>query len=184
MKANSQTGTALIVSLILLLLVTLLGVAGIKSVALEEKMAGNSYDRSLVFQAAEYALRVGEAVAEVKSKTIPPNNGFPTYTDADDTCPTGAIDNCTSGLCPTPDKDCLPRWQDSSFTGWINASSVSSLAGTPQYFVEYLGGTFPCTDGGSSDPNNCKRYRITARSDPNLGNGRATVVLQSIYATD
>ena len=147
-------------------------------------MAGNGYDRQLALQAAEVALRIGEGVAETQSKLAPPNSGFPAYSDADDNCPTGAINNCTSGLCPAPDKDCAPRWEAASFTGWANASvSLGTLAGTaPQYFVEFLGGTFPCHPGSTPDPMNCKRYRVTARSNP--GTGRAAVVLQSIYATD
>lgn len=171
-----QTGAALIVSLVLLVLVTLLGVAGIQSVALEEKMAGNAYDRNIAFQAAEAALRVGESIAEANKE------GFPD--DSDPCPPVSAVDNCTGGLCPPPDINCPPRWKAPGFTGWVDAVSLGELAGTPQYFVEYLGNTFPCTKGASSssDPNNCKRYRITARSRP--GAGRATVILQSVYATD
>jgi type IV pilus assembly protein PilX len=186
-KPSTQTGAALIVALVLLVIVTLLGLAGLRNVTLEEKMAGAAYDRSIAFQAAEAALRAGEAVAEAEANSTPINSGFPTptYTNANSTCPTGANNNCVNGLCTTPHKDCAPRWQDPNFNGWTNLlQQVSPLAGTPQYFVEYLGGDFHCTDGGSSDPKNCKRYRITARSDPNLGDGRAAVVLQSIYATD
>lgn len=175
---STQKGVALFVSLMMLLLITLIGVAGVRMVSLEEKMAGNSYDRNLAFQAAEAALREAEKYAE-------DNKPSPTYTDADNTCPTSAINNCTSGLCPTPDKDCASRWESGvTFTGWANATaSLSTLAGTaPQYFIEYLGSTFNCTDGGASDPKNCKRYRITARSNP--GTGRAVVILQSVYATD
>lgn len=187
-----QTGAALIVSLVLLVLVTLLGVAGIQNVALEEKMAGNAYDRNIAFQVAEAALRYGESIAEAQAKAIPPNSGFPSYTDADDTCPAGAVNNCASGLCPTPDKDCPKRWEASSgFSGWVDASGLTlgALAGNaPQYFVEYLGGTFPCAGTERCEGNlasgvcDCKRYRITARSNP--GTGRATVILQSVYATD
>ncbi len=182
-RNQSQTGVALITSLVLLAIVTLLGVSGLQNVALEEKMAASAYDRNLALQAAEAALRIGEGVAEDQARAIPPNSGFSTYTDGDNTCPSSAIDNCTLGLCPTPDKDCTPRWKASSFNGWVDASvSLGGLAGTPQYFVEYLGGNFPCFDGGSSDPMDCKRYRITARSQP--GAGRATVMLQSVYTTD
>ncbi|GLW61558.1 hypothetical protein Hthe01_19070 [Hydrogenophilus thermoluteolus] len=179
MSRKKEQGVALIVALVLLLVITLLGVSGVQNVALEEKMAAATFDRNLAFQAAEAALRVGEAVAEAQSKTAPPS-----YTDDDNTCPTSAINNCgDNGLCPTPDKDCPERWKASNFTGWANASvSLGGLAGTPQYFVEYLGSNFPCIDGGSFDPKNCKRYRITARS--NSGTGRATVMLQSVYATE
>lgn len=180
LNLDGQKGAALIVSLVMLLLITLLGLASARTVSLEEKMAANSYDRNLALQAAEAALREGEAYAETNKPT-------PAYTDADANCPTSpsAIDNCSNGVCPVPDKDCPSRWDPSSgFTGWTNAStSLGTLAGTaPQYFIEYLGTSFPCTDGGSSDPKNCKRYRITARCNP--GAGRATVMLQSVYATD
>ncbi len=172
-------GAALIVSLVLLTLVTLLGVAGIRTVSLEENMAGHSFDRNLALQAAEAALREAEKYAEANKPT-------PTYSDTDNTCPTSpsAINNCdANGVCPPPDKDCTPRWRASGFTGWKSATvSLSALAGTPQYFIEYLGSTFPCSDGGSSDPKNCKRYRITARSNP--GTGRASVMVQSVYATE
>ncbi len=176
----AQRGAALFVSLMMLLLVTLIGVAGVRMVSLEEKMAGNSYDRNLAFQAAEAALREAEKYAEDNKPT-------PAYADAGNTCPSDlddAINNCTTGVCPTPDKDCAARWEIAGFTGWVSATtSLGTLAGTaPQYFIEYLGDTFNCTDGGGTDPKNCKRYRVTARSNP--GTGRATVVLQSVYATN
>jgi type IV pilus assembly protein PilX len=180
MSPNKQQGAALFVSLMMLVLVTILGVAGVRLVSLEEKMAGNSYDRNLAFQSAEAALRVAE-------KYLEDNKPTPAYSDAGNTCPTSPspINNCTTGICPKPDKDCVSRWDSSAgFTQWESiTTSLGTLAGTaPQYFVEYLGTTYNCTDGGSSDPKNCKRYRVTARSNP--GTGRATVMLQSVYATD
>jgi len=183
-RTTRENGAALIVALVLLVVVTLLGVTGLRNVTLEEKMAAATYDRSLAFQAAEVALREGEVVAEAQSKLRPPNQGFRTYTDADSSCPPEANnDYCTGGLCATPDKDCVPRWQDPNFlpNNWASASSVSTLAGTPEYFVEYLG----CRSENASLTECTNYYRITARSDPNLGNtGRAAVVLQSVYATD
>lgn len=184
-----EHGSALVISLMLLILVTMFGFASIRAVGLEEKMAGNSIDRNLALQAAEAVLREGEQVALDQSNAAPPNNRFPTYSDSDpEKCSgTSAINaSCSSGLCAAPDINCVPRWDpDSGFTGWTNytGDSLGALAGAaPQYFVEYLGDTYPCTDGGPSDPKNCKRYRVTARSNP--GAGRASVMLQSIYATD
>ncbi len=177
---TKHKGAALFVSLMMLLLVTLIGVAGVRMVSLEEKMAANSFDRNIAFQAAEAALREAE-------KYVEDNKPTPAYVDANTNCPTSpsAINNCTSGVCPTPDKDCISRWESSAaFSGWANATtSLGTLAGNaPQYFIEYLGNTFNCTDGGVSDPKNCKRYRVTARSNP--GSGRASVTLQSVYATN
>ncbi|MGQ9659627.1 MAG: pilus assembly PilX family protein [Thermochromatium sp.] len=179
-----QEGAALIVALLFLLIITVIGVSGKGNIALQERMVASTQDRNLAFQAAEAALREGEAAAKAQSKATPPNSGFPgrgLYTDADSTCPSDAINNCASGLCPIPDKDCTPRWKASGFNGWRAAGSMG-VAGTPEYFVEYLGDTFNCADGGSTDPKNCRRYRITARSNP--ATERATVMLQSIYATD
>ena len=61
--------------------------------------------------------------------------------------------------------------------------AAARLAVTPQYFVEYLGNTYACRPGTATDPNDCKRYRITARSSDGTG-GKTMVMLQSVYATD
>ena len=60
-RPSHQSGAVLIVSLIMLLLLTLIGITGSQVTSLEEKMAGNSKDYNLAFQAAESALRAGEA---------------------------------------------------------------------------------------------------------------------------
>jgi type IV pilus assembly protein PilX len=58
--ARHQDGAALMVSLILLLVMTMIGVTAVSTTTLEEKMAGNLRDRSLAFQAAEAGLRDAE----------------------------------------------------------------------------------------------------------------------------
>lgn len=57
---RSQRGAVLIVALVLLLVLTVLGTAGIQDTTMEERMAGNFRDHSAALQAAETALRVGE----------------------------------------------------------------------------------------------------------------------------
>ncbi len=52
-RAHRQRGAALIVGLLLLLVVTLLAVAGMNSASVEFVMAGNEQYRSRAFQAAE-----------------------------------------------------------------------------------------------------------------------------------
>ncbi len=66
-SAGGQRGSALIVSLVMLLLMTLVGVASMQGTILQERMSGNLRDRELAFEATETALRVGEgwAVANV-----------------------------------------------------------------------------------------------------------------------
>ena len=47
--APRERGAALIISLILLVLITLISVASLRNVVLEEKMVSNFYDRSLAY---------------------------------------------------------------------------------------------------------------------------------------
>ncbi len=54
------TGSALIICLIFLLLLTIIGVASMQSATLQERMAGNTRDRNVAFQSAEAAIRAGE----------------------------------------------------------------------------------------------------------------------------
>jgi type IV pilus assembly protein PilX len=51
-----QRGAALIVGLIMLLLLTLIGVAGMRDTLLQQKMIANTKDREIALQAAESAL--------------------------------------------------------------------------------------------------------------------------------
>ena len=52
-----QTGSVLIISLVLLLIMTLLGISSIQMTTLDEKMAGNFQDKQKSLQAAESAIR-------------------------------------------------------------------------------------------------------------------------------
>jgi type IV pilus assembly protein PilX len=56
-----QQGAALIIGLIILVVLTLIGVQAMRSSIVQERMAGNMRERNVAFQAAEAALRVGEA---------------------------------------------------------------------------------------------------------------------------
>lgn len=60
-QRHTQRGAVLILSMILLLVLTLLGLSSMRTATLEEKMAGNMRDRNLAFEATESALREGEA---------------------------------------------------------------------------------------------------------------------------
>jgi type IV pilus assembly protein PilX len=180
--AKSQRGATLIIALILLLIITMVALSGVETVTLEEKMTANTYDRSLAFQSAEAGLRVGEAIALAQSQSD--NDGFDNegkYTDAGDTC---GASPCQNGLCSQPDKDCPDRWLDSGFNGWqtANGTNIGSMGSSAQYFVEFLGDDYLCDPDDKDSAPSCSRYRVTARS--NQGAERASVILQSIYATE
>ena len=52
--SKHQSGVVLPISMIMLLLLTLIGITGSHVTGLEEKMAGNSRNYNLAFQAAEW----------------------------------------------------------------------------------------------------------------------------------
>jgi len=167
---RGQRGAALIVVLILLMVMTLLGLASLRGTLMEERMAANMFDRSIGFQAAEAAMREAETLLLLPATIA----AFPT-----------ALDTCTNGLCstPVPAEDKLDRADDPNFNGWVAATQVSDMAGAPEYFVEYMGeapGWALCDREMPRHPNCMRpRYRITARS---TGDGRANVILQSSFA--
>lgn len=185
---GSQRGATLIISLIILLLVTILGVSSLQSTTLEEKMAASTRNVDLAFQAAESALRAAEAEIDAN---INRDNGF--------------SDDCrsTSGLCnQVSAASAFHRWQDPEYCGagldiWQCDASVA-LSGSdaldsdiysaqPRYFIEVLqevgtddGDTLNMGNiGDTPAEDSAMYYRITA-----LGFGGSTyakVVLQSTY---
>lgn len=163
LSVSNQRGVVLVVALVLLAIMAMVGLNAMRSVSMEERMAGHTYDRSLSFQAAEAALREAETIVGA-SRPVPTT--------------------CDDGICPAPLATAVPRWLDSAFDGWQPATVVvnGGISITPQYVVEYLGNTFECEPGSPATSSDCKRYRITARSNP--GGDRSVVMLQSMYATD
>jgi len=146
-----QRGVALVVALILLVVMTLVGLAGMRTVTLEEKMTASTFDRSLAFQAAESGLREAEALVEAATAHPVASAVLPA--------------SCTTAPC----------WELT--TGWNDAAALDngSISVPPEYVLEYLGPTGPC-DTTSAE---CHSYRITARIK-NVTD-RSQVVLQSTY---
>lgn len=178
-----ESGAALIVSLILMVLITLVGVASLRNVVLEEKMASNFYDRSLAFQAAEAGLRAGEGVAVAQASATPRHAQALALAIPTDN--TQCASSCSGGLCSPPGDHCEGRWNMAGFAGWTDATGVTlntQAGSSPQYFVEFLGNTYPCDPSQPLANNTCARYRISARSQ--AGADRAEVILQSVYATE
>ena len=57
---RKQQGAALVISLLILIIITIVGVSAMQSTVVEEKMAINANERNRAFQAAETALRHAE----------------------------------------------------------------------------------------------------------------------------
>ena len=60
LQVKAQNGAALMISLILLLVLTFLGISSMQTTTLEERMAANQKDYYLAFEAAEFALADAE----------------------------------------------------------------------------------------------------------------------------
>ena len=116
--SHRQRGIALIASMLILIIITLLGLSSMRSAGLQERMSGNQYDRNVVLEAAEAALRQGEAIAAAPL-TIPAT--------------------CTNGVCPKPVAGMADRWTDSGFTGWQAATSTRPALVTSQFIIEDMG---------------------------------------------
>lgn len=187
---RDQRGIALVVSLILLIAVTLVGLAGMRGTILQERMAGGAYDRATGFQAAEAALMLG-AQNFINNRQV---------WDAEIDSNSSALD-CSNQSCDSnPSGEIANNLWHSVPTGSAESefSSMDS-SNPPQYVVQLLGvcsstgtgaGFTGTTDqneggpGGSQLNNQGTCYRITARAlDPTVAENadRAQVLLQATY---
>ncbi len=165
---SRQTGVALIVSLIFLVMLTLIAVTAMRSTSLQERMAGNTRDHMLAFQAAEAALQA----AEITLGACTPPSGTGIYL-VPNTSPAAAYTS-------TQDWDNYP-WGTSA----VNlAGALYGVKQQPQYVIERLTTTAP--GGGNQIVNiafgphtGSGYYRITSRGTG--GTANAAVVLQEIF---
>lgn len=163
--STKQSGAVLFISLIILLIMTLLGITGMQTTILEEKMAGNYRDQTIAFQAAESTLR--DAEKDIRSSRI---SGL-----------TGMTSTCTSGLCYNGGNDIPNIWDDSAkvanavdygtHTGIGNLPGVTSQ---PKYLIVGV----PFIAAGAAQPKDA--YIITAIAEG--GTSSAKSILQTVYS--
>src|SRR5690606_5865481 len=121
---KAQSGAVLIIGLIMVLLMTIVGLAAIRGSSLQEMMASNLRDGNLAFQSAEAGLRAGESrVGLINDSARPAFDG-------------------TAGLHPDlnqPNKTPVIQW---GTTEWTNDSVLTAMsldvASQPRYVVEEL----------------------------------------------
>ena len=164
-SASRQQGVSLVIVLVLLVATSLLGMAVLRSSAMQERMSANLRDRSLAFQAAESALRYAQDVVLAGSSW---DTEIP---DADD-CSGFSV--CT--VDPADPSAFVPPWRP------VPAGSYDSarLPAPPEYWIEYLGNgpgrKGSCDTLPPSLDCQSPMFRVTARS---RAEGRAQVVLQA-----
>ncbi|MDZ7748187.1 MAG: PilX N-terminal domain-containing pilus assembly protein [Halofilum sp. (in: g-proteobacteria)] len=121
---HRERGAALIVSLIMLLAMTILGVTAARTTALQERMAGNLRQHSIAFEASEATLRRGEAWIEAQIGGPRPQ----------------AIDPAACGAppCDVLVRNELDPMADSTWSGNDVQTNpdITQVANDPQYFIE------------------------------------------------
>ncbi|MDR1995504.1 PilX N-terminal domain-containing pilus assembly protein [Azonexus sp.] len=170
-------GFSLAVAMIFLLVLSMLALVGIRSVIMHERMAGNTQDWNLAFQAAEAALRDGEADAFARAALLALADLSPYAADG---C--GAV----AGVC-LPSGNGTPLWvrmvdDDPCWRSGTGACQVSqqygahtgkpaltdpnadgsALALQPRYVIENLG----VINGGGSLPLKPGHYGSTEDASP------------------
>ncbi len=161
-----QSGATLVVALIMLMVLTLLGTTAMQSTTMEERMAGNTRDRNVAFQAAEAALR--EAERFLNQPVLPAFAG-------------------TNGLYQPTQGAGARTWES---VDWTDATAVTvysegaldgvPTARLPAYIIEELPAVFDTSgslEAGTALSN--EFYRATARATGSTAG--AVVILQTTY---
>lgn len=169
-KPGQQSGVALFISLVLLLVLTIIGVSSVQTTSLEVRMTRNEHDSMLAFQAAESALEDGEQ--EVFQLTTPESFGI------------------TSGRYLVADVGEPYHYQRADI--WDGGSSteapteVEGVAQQPRYILEHVATVVSEENAhqlddpyGGGAQKRIEVYRITAMGVGGTENAR--VVLQSIF---
>lgn len=173
-----QSGAALVVALLILVVLTVLGVTAMQTSNMEQQMAIAYHDHQLAFQAAEAALV--DAQNYIQSQPLTANS----FTAS-----------CTNGLClpANPVSGAYPVWSDPALNVWATAGlhqtgtyTASNVSQAPEYVIEWLGYIFPPgfnppkgTVPGPGDP---EMFRVTALGTGGTKNAR--VMLQITYEKD
>lgn len=166
---KKQAGVVLFVSLIFILMVTMLAVTSIQSTTVTERIAGNSRDKSMAFQAAEAGLRDAEFFLDEKSVSVE----------------TDALFNDSNGLYDSR-ADTDVHWNSVSggyktYTG----TALPKVETQPQYMIELLPEELFAEESlvsGKPVESLYRYYRVTS-----LGTGSSNssvVMLQSIYRNE
>lgn len=180
-SSHRQRGVALVVALLLLIVITLVGLAAVRGTIMQQRMAANQFDRQIAFQSAEAAMRAAQALVASNPGDIARN------------CQAGGV-YCQGNPFDDPNLDQSKIISVASGTGAGQFTKSSLATSQPQYVIENMGNWYdPSTSTGYGQSANAHNYgaqgtsttsvyyRVTARSgNPAEVGDRAVVVLQSM----
>lgn len=172
---KSQSGAVLVVGLVLLLILTVIGLASIRGTDLQERMAGNMRDRNIAFQSAEAALRRGESV--LNAALLPSFTGSQVgyWPDL----------NKQPAVKPRPASWTKQQWESNSVE--LPNNTIAAVVKQPRYTIEKVIVTgLAASQGSAVDHESVEKmteaeyFRITSRA---LGLTEDTeVILQTTFA--
>jgi type IV pilus assembly protein PilX len=174
LRQRSQ-GVVLIIALFVLVAITLLSVASMESLGLGERMAGNFKDRQLAFQAAEATLR--DAESAISTNTVGPFIPFRAveFTEACANKLCKAVLGSTSIASTFTTAQWASNTQTWAMGSQTGASSISTVASTPTYLIEFLVTAQPINLGQPC----VAVFRLTTRATG--ANPSTNVVLESLF---
>lgn len=145
---KQQSGTALILSLVFLLILTMLGLSSVRTTILEEKMTSNMRDQQIAFEAAETGLREGEKWLDDQNRQ--PNTK---------TSGSGFVfaQNKLTGITQ---KDAA-WWNDSNTKQ--APTSLTTVKSQPRFVLEERGFIADSLVRGFKEPTGRTLYRVVAR---------------------
>lgn len=164
-KLRSESGSVLIVTILLLLALTIIGLSTVSLNSTQTRIATNSADQQVAFQTAEGALNQAQQaiLAGVENNTI-------TVASFQESSPS------STGLYVTK-QDNAPLW---TTVDWSASSAVQSFTGKSAqpsaYIVELLP---PFHLKGTSQSQRTLALRISARAVGASGN--SPVILQTVF---
>lgn len=193
---SRQSGNTIVISLILLLLFTIIGLSSVRNVGMNQKVSTNYRESDFTFHAAEAALAEGEAYARALSANLSESDFAPSCTG--NYCFTS---NCLQGRCfngsyspgtvcqisePTPRvAETLSMWQAGG-NSIESTISFPELSERPRFLIEFMCyvQADPSVSGLPVPPpypavDWAYLFRITSHAQSL--NGKSRVILQSTY---
>lgn len=160
-----QRGAVLVLSLLILLVMTVLGIASMGTTTLQERMANNNRQQQVAFQAAEAALRSAETylattITNVAALNVNFNNATPVAGLYAERAP-------MTGVATHPMPGSFSIHDDSDWLAAGNAvavNSVTSVTQRPRYVIQYVGrvGPPPSDYTGKKPDIRPYAFRVTA----------------------
>ena len=175
--SQKQTGAVLIMGLVLLMALTIVGVAMIGNNTLEQRMAGNAYDSSLAFNAAETASR--DIESRIFPLTIAPTTSGSCASTAISTglC---VIDNNSISTALGTDAEWWKKknnawWQSNATDYNQTANFTSKVNSDPRAIVVDAGFYKDSLRVGGNNITGTHFYKITTRGTGASDNSQAIV---------